>query len=180
MAPGLLTPRPRQKGAWAVCTAARGSGFLLHVSGSRAGSWAATRCPPSLYPGSQTRRSGGGERSSAPNPHDVLWVREPRWKGAESRQSPPESGDLGFLSSSLYFASNWPKGASQSNPAPSCVLRGAVHTRPRPSSRPAPSTQPGPRKRHPTTGSRGTWLSLRSDTSYMNTQREVSARSSPR
>lgn len=36
VAPGLLTPRPRRKGAWAVGTAAGGSGLLLHVSGSRA------------------------------------------------------------------------------------------------------------------------------------------------
>lgn len=119
-------------------------GLLWHVSGFRAGRWVAARCSPPC--------------ARFPAPERARASLRPTGQGAQTRGGRvqvilPESGDLGFLSLSPYRDSNSFQGASQSNPIPSCVLQGLVHTSKGPGSSPSPvpTVQPGPRKRRPTT-----------------------------
>lgn len=67
-APGLLTPRPRQKGAWAVCTAARGSAFSCTFQGPEQAAGQLHSAPRLCTPVPRPGEVGAGRGAAPPTP----------------------------------------------------------------------------------------------------------------
>ena len=65
---GLLTPRPRQKGAWAVCTAARGSAFSCTFQGPEQAAGQLHSAPHLCTPVPRPEEVGAGRGAAPPTP----------------------------------------------------------------------------------------------------------------
>lgn len=172
-----MTPAEGGPGCWHGSRGVRLSPARFRVPSS----WAATRCSrhdPVPSPGEMRGRE---KSSTPPQPHcNVPWVREPRQKGAESRQFPPRIRRPGLsLTSSLPCLQLAQRSLTVK---PSTQLRspGCCSHPPKAGQSSSPVHPASPRKHCPTTGSGGAWLSLRSHTGSVDIQREVSASSSPR